>query len=166
MNPRWLIAGYLLAIVLGNIAATLFGPWATPAIGFICIGLDLTTRDALHEAWRGRVARNMALLILAGALLSILTCWASPRIASASAVAFTLAATVDTLVFIALHQATRFWRVNGSNMVAAVVDSLLFPLLAFGSWMPEIVAAQWLAKVGGGLFWSLVLMRFTQQSKT
>ena len=51
-------------------------------------------------------------------------------------------------------------RANVSNFFAAGADSLLFPTIAFGAFMPLIVLAQWTAKVLGGLVWSWVFARF------
>lgn len=37
-----------------NITVQYFGPTAMPIIAFMMIGLDLTSRDYLHEAWQGK----------------------------------------------------------------------------------------------------------------
>lgn len=67
---------------------------------------------------------------------------------------------VDTLIYLALGERSRLVRVNGSNVVSAGVDSVLFLGLAFG-WPPlwAIVAGQFAAKVLGGFLWSIVLGR-------
>ena len=41
---------------------------------------------------------------------------------------------------------------NISNTAAAAADSLIFPAIAFGVWMPVVVILQFSAKVGGGFF--------------
>jgi hypothetical protein len=47
---------------------------------------------------------------------------------------------------------------NGSNVAGAAVDSLIFPLLAFGLPMLwPIVLGQLVAKIAGGAIWSAVL---------
>ena len=62
---------YLVAIVLANLSVAHFGPSAAVVNAFIFIGLDLTTRDELHERWHGRnLWLKMACLIAAGSLLS------------------------------------------------------------------------------------------------
>jgi len=55
----------------------------------------------------------------------------------------------------------RSWsvRVNGSNLFSAAVDSVVFPTLAFGMFMPWIVLGQLAAKVAGGAMWSVILRR-------
>ena len=44
---------YLVAIVLANLSVATFGPTVVIINAFLFIGLDLTARDQLHEAWRG-----------------------------------------------------------------------------------------------------------------
>jgi hypothetical protein len=149
---------YLTAIVLANLSVAKFGPSVTIVNAFLFIGLDLTSRDALHEAWHGRgLVWKMALLIAAGSLLS----WALNRnagqIALASFVAFACAATVDTITYQILHKRAWMVKVNGSNLFSAATDSLVFPTLAFGSFMPLVVLGQFAAKVLGGFVWSLIL---------
>jgi uncharacterized PurR-regulated membrane protein YhhQ (DUF165 family) len=50
-------------------------------------------------------------------------------------------------------------RINGSNIAGAAVDSVVFPTIAFGGLMLEIVALQFLAKVFGGFIWGKILNR-------
>lgn len=153
-----LIAVYLAAIVAANLAITAYGPSAAIVVAFLFIGLDLTTRDALHDRWRGdRLALRMALLIAAGGVISYLLNAGAGQVALASTVAFALAATADFLVYQALGARPFLVRANGSNIVSAAVDSLVFPTIAFGALLPAVVLGQFIAKVAGGFVWSLVL---------
>jgi len=148
---------YLTAIVAANLAVARFGPSATIVNAFLFIGLDLTARDKLHDAWRGnRLVLKMGALIAVGSLLSYLLNRNSGQIALASFVAFAAAGIVDALVYQVLHHRVYLVRVNGSNLVSAAVDSLVFPTVAFGAFLPWIVLGQFAAKVLGGLIWSLV----------
>lgn len=156
-----LIALYLIAIVAANLSVATFGPSVTVFNAFVFIALDLTTRDALHERWQGRnLVRNMALLIASGSVLSAVLNWQATPIAIASFAAFALAATADTVVYGLLHGRDKLVKMNGSNLVSAAVDSLVFPILAFG-WPPlwGIVIGQFAAKVIGGVIWSVILTR-------
>lgn len=101
----------------------------------------------------------MGLLILVGSGLSYLLNQDSKDIAIASFAAFALAGTADAIAYHLLGKRKYILRVNGSNIVGAVVDSLVFPYLAFGGFLPLVVAGQFLAKVSGGLIWSLFLRR-------
>lgn len=151
---------YLIAIVLANLTVAWFGPNVTIINAFLFIGLDLTARDSLHEAWHNRgLWLKMALLIAIGSIISWILNRNAGQIALASFVAFASAGVADTIVYHLLHGRTKLLKINCSNVVSAAVDSLVFPTLAFGSFMPLIVLGQFAAKVGGGFVWSLILNR-------
>jgi uncharacterized PurR-regulated membrane protein YhhQ (DUF165 family) len=58
-------------------------------------------------------------------------------------------------------------KVNGSNLISAAVDSIVFPTLAFGAVLPWIMLGQFAAKVAGGAVWALILrQRKRRQSET
>jgi uncharacterized PurR-regulated membrane protein YhhQ (DUF165 family) len=98
--------------------------------------------------------------IATGSLLSWFLNRNAGSIALASFVAFAGAGVADALVYTILGDKSRFLKINGSNVASSAVDSLLFPMLAFGFpllWL--IVFGQFVAKVGGGFVWSLVLVR-------
>lgn len=161
-----LVLVYLAAIVVANLSSTHFGPEASIYNAFALIGLNLTTRDKLHDLWGRNRFRNMALLILAGSAVSFIAAksiGAGPpdivaRIALASCVAFAVAESFDAVVY----QLVRFrpWieRANVSNFVGAALDSAIFVSIAFG-WQWEIIFGQFCAKVAGGFLWSLALQR-------
>jgi len=120
----------------------------------------LVFRDKLHDAWHGKgLWWKMALLIATGSVLSWVLNRNAGTIALASFVAFAGAGVVDTAVYWLLGDKARLVRVNGSNLVSAAVDSLLFPTIAFGGLLWPIVIGQFVAKVAGGFIWSLVLER-------
>ena len=152
---------YLSAIVLANLTVVWFGPSWSIVNALLFIGLDLTARDHLHELWRGnRLMTKMAALIAAGSLLSWFLNRDAGQIALASFVAFALAAVVDSLIYHQLYKRSRWIRVNGSNIASALVDSIAFPLIAFG-WPPLLLVmlGQFVAKVFGGALW-LILIDF------
>jgi hypothetical protein len=154
------IVMYLTAIIFANLSSAHFGPSASVVNAFLFIGLDLTSRDHLHDAWHGRgLAWKMAALIAVGSLLSWLLNRNAGPIALASFVAFACAAIVDTLAYHLLKDRSKMLKINGSNVLSAAVDSLVFPTLAFGAILPVIVLGQFAAKVLGGFLWSIVLNR-------
>lgn len=149
------IAAYAAAMILANLSVAAFGPWVSPINAFVLIGLDLALRDWLHV--RLRVWQMGALIAGTGALTYALNP-AAGMIAIASSAAFTAAAVVDWATFARLRGSWMF-RANGSNVAGAAVDSLVFPTLAFGALMPQIVLAQFAAKVAGGAVWAWILSR-------
>ena len=104
------------------------------------------------------------LIAFTGALTFVLNP-AAGKIAVASAVAFTAAALVDWATFLRM-KGSWLRRANGSNVAGAAVDSLLFPTIAFGSLMPQIVLGQFVAKVAGGAFWAWLLSKLAKDEMT
>ena len=146
---------YAAAMTLANLSIAHFGPWISPLNAFVLIGLDLALRDWLHvrlKAWQ------MGALIASTGLLTYALNPAAGMIAVASACAFSAAALVDWATFARLRGSWLF-RANGSNVAGAAVDSLIFPTLAFGALMPQIVLLQFVAKVAGGAIWVALLAR-------
>ncbi len=156
------LIAYAVAMVAANLLVATFGPAISPINAFLLIGLDLTLRDWLHvrlKTWQ------MGGLILGTGALTYLLNPAAGMIAVASAVSFLVAALVDWAVFV---RTTGSWikRANVSNTAGAAVDSLLFPTIAFGVLMPEIVALQFVAKIAGGAVWSFLLQKFQNEQQT
>ncbi|MGS0891595.1 VUT family protein [Burkholderia stagnalis] len=151
---------YIAAVAAANLLVARFGPAATPIIAFLLIGLDLAIRDRLHLDWRGRAlwARMFALIAAAG-LASYALNPASREIALASLVAFSAAAVASALVFQLARRFPILARANGANVAGAAVDSIIFPLIAFGAVFPMIAALQFIAKVAGGALWSWFVFR-------
>ncbi len=155
-----LVVIYLVAIVAANLSVAYFGPASTIVNAFVLVGLDLTTRDGLHELWQGRTfLPKMGLLIVVGSVITVFLNWGALQIAVASTVAFFAAALVDTAVYSMLHERVKLVKSNGSNLFSSFVDSALFPTIAFGLFMPQIIIGQFVAKFVGGFLWSLVFHR-------
>lgn len=151
---------YIATLVGANLAVAWLGPAAMPIIAFLLIGLDLTLRDRLHDRWSGRhLWPRMFGLIVAAGVVSYLLNPVSGPIAVASVVAFSLASLADAAAYHLLEGRSWSIRANGSNLIGATVDSLVFPVMAFGSALPSIVLAQLAAKVVGGMLWALLIVR-------
>lgn len=152
---------YLAAIVGANLIIATFGPSASIVTALLLIGLDLSLRDKLHDRWQeeGALWLKMGTLIAVGSLLSYLLNADTARIAIASCAAFGLAAAADALVYGRLIRHRFLVRANGSNVAGALLDSIVFPSLAFGALLPWIIAGQFAAKVVGGALWAFVLDR-------
>jgi len=144
---------YVIALTLANLLVATFGPSVSPINAFLFIGLDLTLRDWLHVRLSNM---QMGLLILSAGMLTYVLNPDASMIAVASAISFFIAAIVDWFVF-ARTNGSWIKRANISNVASAGVDSLVFPTIAFGALMPEIVVLQFLAKVIGGGLWSFLL---------
>lgn len=157
-RPAAMVALYLAAIVAANLLVAHFGPRAVFVVAFALIGLDLTLRDRLHEAWREeRLLAKMAALIASGSVVSWLLNRGAGPVALASFLAFAAAATADAVTFHLLRERRYLVKVNGSNVFGALVDSVVFPTVAFGGFSLVVTLGQFAAKVAGGFIWSLFL---------
>lgn len=151
---------YLVAAVAANTAIAYFGPRALVVSAALFIGLNMTVRDKLHDRWQDNLLwLRMLVLILSGSVLSYIASPDAGRIGIASMVAFICSEFADAFVYGRLRSKRWSVRVNASNTVGAAVDSLVFPTIAFASWLPAVVLLQFGAKVVGGFLWSWVLKR-------
>lgn len=156
---------YLLSIVAANLLIVEFGVQMAIWNALVFISLDLTTRDILHERWGNRLKINMALLILSGSVLSAALNMGALRIAIASFFAFSLAGLADTVIYARLWERSRIAKINGSNIGSSIVDSFVFPILAFGfpiRW--GVIAGMIIAKILGGAFWGYVYVAVIKPS--
>ena len=156
------IAIYAAAMIAANLSIAAFGPALVPVNAFLLIGLDLALRDWLHVRLR---PIQMAGLIACTGLLTYLLNPAAGMIAIASSVAFGTAALADWATFAKLR-GSWIHRANWSNVSGAAVDSLVFPLLAFGGLRWDIVATMFIAKVAGGAMWAYLLKPRTSMTPT
>lgn len=152
---------YIAALVSANLLVAWLGVWFSLVNAFVLIGLDLSLRDKLHDLWDGdKLAVKMGGLIATASVVSYAINPATGMIAFASLAAFSLSMVADALAYQYLKGKVWMVRVNGSNVAGAMVDSVVFPTIAFGGLMLEIVALQFAAKMLGGFAWSNILKRF------
>lgn len=119
--------------------------------GVLAIGLALVCRDRVQSAW-GQWPSLAAIAI--GAVLSFFV--ASPALAVASAVAFTLGELADFGVYTPLRERHLYTAVLASGAVGAVVDSVVFLTIAFGStdyWLGNTVGKVWMSVIALPFIW-------------
>ena len=151
---KWLLIGGFVACVpvanwlIQNVGTTCIpaGPCLVPVgfglmapSGVLLIGVAFALRDAVQDI-AGRAA--VLVCIAAGAALSVVT--ASPALAVASIVAFVASELVDFLIYDRTRARTWAGAIVLSGLAGAVVDSVLFSLLAFGAvkWAPGLILAK------------------------
>ncbi len=149
---------FIGALIAANLSVAMFGPWVSPINAFLLIGLDLSIRDKLHDKWNGNPYRIGLLIIIAG-IVSYLLNPSSGIIAIASVSAFCFSMAIDSFVYQSLKNRKWVVRSNLSNIAGAATDSLIFPTIAFGGLIWEIVLLQFLSKVAGGFIWCHLINR-------
>lgn len=153
---------FVSSIVCANLLVAQFGPIMSVINSFMLIGLDLSLRDKLHDQWDGNPIKIGVLILVSGAVSYLLNP-ATGIIAVASVSAFCLSMLADSFVYQKLKSKSWMIKANGSNVAGAGVDSIVFPTVAFGGLMPEIVAMQFASKMLGGLLWSLLIKKLKQE---
>ena len=158
MRTKIAVGIYLAAIVAANMVIAAFGPAASIYVAFIFIGLDLSLRDELHDTWKGDLSKMWG-LVSAGSLITIALNLEAVDVAIASASAFGLAFIADGLLYHFLRERAFLVRANGSNVAGSAVDSVVFPLMAFGMFpgVHWIILGQFAAKIAGGALWSFLI---------
>lgn len=142
-NTRYaLVAAFVATVYAANWTLERFGmielpliAWLAPA-GVFWAGLSFGLRDALHEAGGRRwvlaaIAAGTGLSYVLGDGATIPGGHAS--IAVASGIAFACSELADLCIYSPLRERRWVAAVIASNIVGAVVDSLLFLWLAFGA---------------------------------
>jgi len=117
--------------------------WSAPS-GVLLIGLALVARDVVQRMM-GRSATLVAIFIGAG-----LSYFVAPSFAVASAVAFGLGELADFAVYTPLQERHLPLAVLASGIVGAIIDSLLFLHLAFGStmyWQGNTLGKIWMSAI-------------------
>lgn len=145
-------AAFLACILAANYVTTEYGMvpvlWTTATAGTYLAGLTFVLRDSLQDA----LGKWFVLgLIGAGALLSYLI--SDPFIALASGVAFAVAEVADLLVYTPLRRKGYIRAAVASNVVGAVVDTVLFLWIAG---FP--IADAWQGQITGKLTVTLVVV--------
>lgn len=166
MNPKmieWgLVTLFVTAMAAANLGIALIGPWFLPVTAFVSVGIVLVSRDYLHDVWRDRRAGfwpRMIGMIAAAGLLSYLVNDAALPIAVASVCALTGSALVETVTFQMVFERRWMVRSNFSNLMGALADSIIFPIVAFGfgfEGLLLLILTQTATKTAGGFFWSTV----------
>lgn len=152
---------YIAALVIANLLVAWLGPWFSLVNAFVLIGLDLSLRDKIHDLWEGdNLALKMGGLIATASIVSYAINPATGMIAFASLAAFSLSMVADSVAYQYLKGRDWIVRANGSNIAGSAVDSIVFPTIAFGGLMIEIVLLQFVAKVAGGFVWSYLLKKY------
>jgi queuosine precursor transporter len=151
--PSAALLGYIGCIVLANVVTARYGlvpvwPGLDTTAGTYAAGAALLLRDAVQET-AGR--RAVLAAIVAGGLISWLM--SSPALALASAVAFLVAESADMAVYTPLRHRGWARAVLASNLVGAVLDTLLFLTLAGFPLTAGIVTGQLVGK----LLWATLL---------
>lgn len=147
MNAVFAAVAYVAAIVTANVATARYGMvpvgfGLTATAGTYAAGLAFGARDLIQETG-GRRA-----VIAAIALGATLSWWlATPALAVASTAAFAIAETADWAIYTPLRRQGWARAVVASNVVGAVIDTIVFLFLAGFPLTVAAVSGQLVGKI-------------------
>jgi queuosine precursor transporter len=148
-NRGWAVLAALTfvgLVVASNWLTARYGlVWGLVTAGTFTAGLTLAARDVVREA--GGLWLALA-CVAAGVGLSV--AMSNPQLALASGIAFGISELADTLVYEPLRDRGKLRALAASNVVGAVVDSLMFLWLAgFPVWPAVVgqVTVKWIVAV-------------------
>ena len=150
---NWLIANVGSTCIPNGPCLIPVAPGLMAPSGVLVIGAALVLRDVVQEQ-TGRM--GVIALVLGGALLSLL--FSPAALAIASAMAFLFSELVDFAIYDRLRARSLATAVLLSGVVGAVLDSLLFSWVAFGTigWAPGLILAKMYASA---LYATWLMMR-------
>lgn len=163
------ISLYLLSFISANLIVKHFGAYGLWFSSFLLIPFDFVCRCLLHEKWKGiKLILNLACLTIASGLITYLINFQAKNIALASVAGFSVAQLFAGIwyQFYKYKNANWFFKVNGSDLIGIIFDSVVFQLIAFSTLNPLITAGQVAIKFAGGLLWYYILFtRLKLQNK-
>ena len=152
------ISLYLLAFVFANFIVLWFGSKGLIFTALFLVPFDFVIRCLFHETWKGmELFLKLGALVLIASALTYVINRDSLNIALGSACGF-IAAQIAAGIFYQLTIKRNFFiKVNGSDAVGILVDSIIFQVVAFEIIIPSITLSQFLLKIVGGFFWYWII---------
>lgn len=155
---------YVLCVVLANVLAA---RWIIP-IGFglmvpagvFMIAPIFTLRDYIHKkyGYKTSVVLIFAASIISYLLSIVMGSTLLSMITIASVISFLISELIDTFIYHKLDKDAWLSKVMKSNLVSALIDSVLFISIAFGFILP-LILGQYIVKVVVSYITGLVIVK-------
>lgn len=154
------ISVYLLAFTLANFIVLWFGANGLIFTALFLIPFDFVMRCMFHEQWKGiELIVKLGALVCVSSLITYLINQDAQNIAYASVGGFVSAQIVAGVFYQSFINRSYFIKVNGSDALGIIFDSIIFQIIAFGIITPYITISQILLKMAGGLFWYWLIFK-------
>ena len=152
------ISVYLIAFILANFIVLYFGANGLIFTALFLIPFDFVMRCLFHETWKGKeLVFKLGGLVIAASVLTFIINQNSLHIALGSSGGFIAAQVVAGLFYQLVIKKSYFIKVNGSDAIGILIDSIVFQFIAFGNIDIFIMISQFVLKITGGLFWYWVI---------
>lgn len=161
------ISIYLIAFVLANFIVLWYGSSGLIFTALFLIPFDFVMRCIFHETWSGKkLLINMIILVITSGVITYLINYETKKIAIASISGFTVAQIFAGLFYQIAINKKYFIKVNGSDAIGIIFDSIVFQLVAFNIIDWKIFISQFVLKIIGGMFWYwIIFVKFKMQNK-
>ena len=161
------ISLYLLAFVFANFIVLWFGSKGLIFTALFLVPFDFVIRCLFHETWKGmELFLKLGALVLIASVLTYVINRDSLNIALGSACGFISAQIAAGIFYQLTIKRNYFIKVNGSDAVGILIDSIIFQIVAFEIIIPSITLSQFLLKIVGGFFWYwIIFIRLKLQEK-
>lgn len=161
------ISLYLIAFIFSNFIVLWFGQNGLIITALFLIPFDFVMRCMFHEQWKGiELVTKLGLLVFIASFITYFINRETQNIALASVFAFVCAQIVAGIFYQININKSFFVKVNGSDAVGILADSIVFQFIAFGLVNTQTTLSQFLLKLTGGFFWYWILFKkFKLQSK-
>jgi uncharacterized PurR-regulated membrane protein YhhQ (DUF165 family) len=154
------ISIYLMAFILANYMVIWYGPTGLIFTALFLVPFDFVMRCVFHETMKGvKLFLFMAFLVTMASVVTYYINQESYNIAMGSVAGFSCAQLLAGIFYQIFIKKSYFIKVNGSDFVGIIVDSIVFQLVAFSTIDTTITISQIVMKVLGGLFWYWVFFK-------
>jgi len=154
------ISIYLIAFTLANFIVLWYGDVGLIFTALFLIPFDFVMRCMFHEQWKGvELILKLGALVCVSSLITYLINQDAQHIAFASIGGFISAQIVAGIFYQSFIKQSFFIKVNGSDAIGIIFDSLVFQIIAFRIITPYITASQIFLKMVGGLFWYWIIFK-------
>ena len=158
---------YVLAFVISNLAVLKWGVDGLIFSSLFLIPFDFVMRSVFHETWKGKeLVVKLGSLIILSSIATLLINYSTIWIAIASAVGFFVAQLAAGLFYQLSIKKSFFIKVNGSDLIAIIIDAIIFQFIAFGNLNYYVFFTQIILKLFGGFIWYWIIFeKFKLQNK-
>lgn len=151
-----MIVLFVLLYVAANLSVAYFGVWSTPINALVIISADMVIRDKIQHNFG--FWYSMLACFVAG-IATVIIDPSAGMIAVASVSSVILAGTGSAITF-KLKRGDFYSKSIPANTVSAAIDSIVFPMIAFGSVMIDVSLAQFAAKTVGAFIIIAIMRKF------
>jgi uncharacterized PurR-regulated membrane protein YhhQ (DUF165 family) len=164
LDMKLMVFLFLAAFIAANLIVKHFGIYGLVLSSFVLIPFDFVCRCLIHEKLQGkRLVLLLSGLTVAAAVITYIINRDALRVALGSIAGFTAAQFFAGAFYQNVkREGSWFLKVNISDLIAIVFDSIAFQLVAFNTFDPLVLIAQMGIKFAGGLLWYYIIFKWTK----